>query len=464
MKTILVIDDEEGIRQILSDILSDEGYRVLVAQDGLSGMGVLKEDLVDCVVLDVWLPERGGLDVLNDIRSHDAEIPVVIISGHGSIDMAVKAVKRGAFDFIEKPLSLDRITRVVRLALEMKDLRRENEMLRNYSPASARSRLVGVSSALKEVREVIRQIGESDARVLIIGENGTGKELAAREIHGASTRRDQPFVAVNCAALPETLIETELFGHEKGAFTGAHAARRGKFEHAHGGTLFLDEVADMSAGAQAKVLRVIQEMRLQRVGGEETIAVDVRIIAATNKDISREIQSGTFREDLFFRLNVVPLRMPSLRERREDIPILLNRFLEDCARERGQERCLVCEPQAMEELCAHSWPGNVRELKNFAERVSIMAAGTSLTREEARRFLGGAAPGQVPEDGSEKGSALADYLDMGLSEARDCFERDFLQAKLRAHNNNISRTAQALGIYPGSLHGKIKKLGIEVER
>ncbi|POR02263.1 Fis family transcriptional regulator [Alkalispirochaeta sphaeroplastigenens] len=463
MKTVLVIDDEEGIRQILADILSDEGYRVITAGDGIAGLGMLNEESVDCVVLDVWLPGRGGLDLLDDILSDDAHMPVVIISGHGSIDMAVKAVKRGAFDFIEKPLSLDRITRVVRLALEMKDLRRENEVLRRCAAPAGRSRLGGTSPSLSKVREIIDQIGESDARVLITGENGTGKELAAREIHNASTRRDQPFVAVNCAALPETLIETELFGHEKGAFTGAHAVRRGKFEHAQGGTLFLDEVADMSVGAQAKVLRVIQDMRVQRVGGEETIAVDVRIIAATNRDLAREIRRGTFREDLFFRLNVVPLHMPPLRERREDIPLLLDLFLQEAARARGAEKPLVCDPLALEELCAHPWPGNVRELKNFAERVSIMSAGNVLTREEALRFLGGPSR-STPRDEGGKGPCLADYLDLGLHEARDRFERDFLKATLRAHDNNISRTARALGMYPSSLHGKIRKLGIEVER
>lgn len=451
MKTILVIDDERGIREILSDILEDEGYNVITAEDGLVGLGLLDRELVDCILLDVWLPGRGGVDVLNDVRETYPRIPVIMISGHGTIDMAVKAVKGGAFDFIEKPLSLDRVNTVVRHALEMESLREENESLRAKVASPERQQLIGVSPPIQAIRKVIRQIGESDARVLITGDNGTGKELVARDIHAASTRRGMPFVAVNCAALPETLIESELFGHEKGAFTGAHAGRKGKFENADGGTLFLDEIADMSAGAQAKVLRSIQEMQIQRIGSEETITIDVRIIAATNKDIADEVRAGRFREDLFFRLNVVPLHMPSLQDRAEDIPLLLDAFIREHKRE------IRIEPDAMQKIIEYSWPGNVRELKNFAERVSIMTVQDTVMGEDVDRYLGGSAA-------AAPAHPLRDYLNLGLNEARDRFERQYLTEKLRENENNISRTAQSLGMYPSSLHSKIKKLGIEVGR
>ncbi len=451
MKTVLVIDDERGIRDILKDILDDEGYSVLTEEDGLIGLGLLDRELVDCILLDVWLPGKGGMDVLEEVRTGYPRIPVIMISGHGSIDLAVKAVKGGAYDFIEKPLSLDRVVTVVRHALEMESLRQENESLRQRVSRGAHQHLVGVSAAIQSVRKIVKQIGESDARVMVTGENGTGKELVAREIHRVSGRYDKPFVAVNCAALPESLIESELFGHEKGAFTGAHAGRKGKFEHAHGGTLFLDEIADMSAGAQAKVLRVIQEMQLQRVGAEETITVDVRIVAATNRDLGREVREGRFREDLFFRLNVVPIHMPALRDRTEDVPLLLDAFM------REQPRQIRFEPEAMQKIMDYSWPGNVRELKNFAERVSIMTVQDTVTREDVDRLLGSLKQ-------STRKHPLGEYLQLGLNEARDRFERQYLTEKLREHDYNISQTAQSLGIYPSSLHAKIRKLGIEVGR
>lgn len=443
--TILVVDDEQGIRDVLSDILGDEGYEVLTAEDGLVGLGVLERNVVDCILLDVWLPGRGGLDVLEEVRATYPRIPIVMISGHGTIDVAVKAVKNGAFDFLEKPLTLDRVTTVVRNALELESLRRENESLRVH--VAERPRLVGQSPAIVRIRDVIAQTADTDARVLITGENGTGKELVAREIHDSSGRRDGPFVAVNCAAIPETLIESELFGHERGAFTGAAGSRKGKFELAHGGTLLLDEIADMSLGAQAKVLRAIQEMRFERVGSEESVSVDVRVIAATNRDLDEAIRAGEFREDLFFRINVVPISVPPLRERLEDVPLLLKAIAPD----------LQIEPDAMEELQAWEWPGNVRELKNFVERVSIMATGTGVTRDDVRRFLGA-------RPAAAKSSPLGEYLSLGLSEARDRFERQFLSEKLRENGFNISRTAQELGVYPSNLHAKIRKFGIEVER
>ncbi len=443
--TVLVVDDEEGIRDVLTDILTDEGHTVLTAGDGLVGLGMLEREVVDCVLLDVWLPGKGGLEVLEEIRDTYPRVPVIMISGHGTIDVAVKAVKHGAYDFLEKPLSLDRVVTVVKNALMLEELRRENDSLRTQVPAYPK--LVGQSEAISRIREIIAQTADSDARVLITGENGTGKELVAREIHERSTRRDGPFVAVNCAAIPDTLIESELFGHEKGAFTGAAGSRKGKFELAHTGTLFLDEVADMSLNAQSKVLRAVQEMRFERVGSETAISVDVRIIAATNRDVTEAITEGTFREDLFFRLNVVPIHMPPLRRRTDDVPLLLRAFDPDLSFDRD----------ALEALREHPWPGNVRELKNFAERVSIMTESSSVTKDEVVRFLG-------RKPSSAASSPLGEYLSLGLSEARDRFERQFLSAKLREHEFNISRTAQELGIYPSNLHAKIRKFGIEVKR
>ena len=443
--TILVVDDEQGIRDVLRDILEDEGYGVLTAEDGLVGLGVLERELVDCVLLDVWLPGKGGLELLEEIIREFPRVPVVMISGHGSIDVAVKAVKQGAFDFLEKPLSLDRVTTVVRNALKLETLRRENDDLRQRAPGPTRLR--GESPVIQRIREIISQTADSDARVLITGENGTGKELAARSIHEQSGRRDRPFVAVNCAALPDTLIESELFGHEQGSFTGASGSRKGKFEMAHGGTLFLDEIADMSAGAQAKVLRVIQEMRFERVGGEQLLSVDVRILAATNRDLHQAIADGDFRQDPFFRLNVVPLHMPPLRERTDDLPILIASL----------QPGLQVDDEALRLLEAHDWPGNIRELKNFVERVSIMSDTGRVAAEDVGRFLGARPPRARP-------SELQDYLSLGLSEARDRFERQFLEEKLRENGFNVSRTAQELGVYPSNLHARIRKFNIEVER
>jgi two-component system, NtrC family, nitrogen regulation response regulator NtrX len=449
MKTVLVVDDEAGIRETIGDILEDEGYHVLTAADGIVASALLDREIVDCMLLDVWLPGKGGLEILEEVRSGYPAVPVVIISGHGSIDMAVKAVKQGAFDFLEKPLSLERVTTVVRNAIELQQLRAENNSLRSRTVPV--QRITGTSPAIRSVRKLIEQTAPSDARVLITGENGTGKELVAREIHDRSDRHSFPFVAVNCAAIPDTLIESELFGHEKGAFTGASGGKKGKFEQADGGTLFLDEVADMSLGAQAKVLRAIQEMRFERVGGEASISADVRIIAATNKDIQEEIRRERFREDLFFRLNVVPVHMPALRERIEDIPMLLAQFL------KGTGSDIAVDDAAVDVLRQYSWPGNVRELKNFAERVSIMAGTERLTEQEVSRYLGNRGT-------AARMSPLGDLLNLSLSEAKDSFERRYLTEKLREHDYNVSRTAQDLGIYPSSLHARIKKLGIEMKK
>ncbi|TVQ36662.1 MAG: sigma-54-dependent Fis family transcriptional regulator [Spirochaetaceae bacterium] len=454
MSRVLVIDDEQGIREVLSGILQDEGYRIFSAEDGIGGLNLLKTEPIDVVLLDVWLPNMGGIDVLKEIKSAYPETEVIIISGHGNIDLAVKAVKLGAFDFMEKPLSLERVVTVVRNALEMEQLKKENRRLRRTILDD--DEILGDSEGMRRVREIIQQSAATDSRILITGENGTGKELVAREIHRRSRRAGEPFVEVNCAAIPDTLIESELFGHEKGAFTGAVGRRKGKFEAADRGTLFLDEVADMSLSAQAKVLRAIQEMKFERVGGEESISVDVRLIAATNKDIQHEIGAGRFREDLFFRLNVIPIQVPPLRERTEDLPALIGFFMQKF-RPSADTPLKTVDSRAMQLLKEYDWPGNVRELKNFIERVTIMSDEELLTAELIRFFLGEPTPRRRADD-------LDEYGEMGLSEARESFEKRYIMQKLQEHGNNISRTAQALGVYPSNLHGKIRKFGIRIER
>ncbi|MFP4510244.1 MAG: sigma-54-dependent transcriptional regulator [Spirochaetaceae bacterium] len=451
MSRVLIVDDEQGIREVLSDILEDEGYQTFTAEDGMSAMQVLKTEPVDVVLLDVWLPNRGGIDVLSDIKEIYPETEVIIITGHATIDLAVKAVKLGAFDFLEKPLGMDRVTTIVRNADRLEQLRRENRSLKaSLHPYDS---IIGSSDAMKNVLAIVDQSAATDARILITGDNGTGKELVAREIHARSRRRDAPFVAVNCAAIPDTLLESELFGHEKGAFTGASHARRGKFETAHTGTIFLDEVADMSLTAQAKVLRVIQELRFERVGSEDSLHVDVRIVAATNKDLRAEVAAKRFREDLFFRLNVIPIQMPALKERLDDIPELSSYFLSRFAEKHSTERHFT--PDAIEVLKAHPWPGNIRELKNLVERVTIMCDDVEITGDIVRGLIG--AP--VNDSGRH---ALTDFDGMTLNEARDEFERRLIRWKLSEHDNNISRTAEHLGLYPSNLHGKIRKLGIQV--
>jgi two-component system, NtrC family, nitrogen regulation response regulator NtrX len=453
MPTILVIDDEAGIRDVLREIIADEGYRVFTAEDGIEGLQIVESERIDLVVLDVWLPNMGGIDVLKQIKTEHPDVEVVIISGHANIDLAVKAVKLGAFDFLEKPLSLDRVTTIIKNALQIEQLRRENRQLKNR--LVNRDEMIGESPPMKQVRELIRQSAPSDSRIMIYGENGTGKELVAREIHRRSDRSSGPFVEVNCAAIPDTLIESELFGHEKGAFTSAVSRRKGKFEVADGGTLFLDEIADMSLAAQAKVLRVVQEMRFERVGGETSIDVDLRLIAATNKDIRDEVAAGRFREDLFFRLNVVWIQVPPLRERGEDIPLIASYFLEKYRPEGSSERRF--DDAAMEVLRSYEWPGNVRELKNFVERVSIMSDEEVLTRDVVEFFLGERSDGQTDP-------VLAEFRDMGLNEARDSFEKRLIEHSLRENEFNISRAATELGIYPSNLHAKLKKYGIQVGR
>jgi len=454
MNNVLVIDDEPGIRSVLSDILEDEKYRVFLAADGFEALSILREERVDIAVLDIWLPNMGGIDVLKKIKEDYPETEVVVISGHANIDLAVKAVKLGAFDFLEKPLSLEKITTVIRNACEIISLKRENKDLKQT--LYYEDEIMGTCPQMLAVKALIEQSAVSDAKVLILGENGTGKELVARDIHRKSARRSGPFVEVNCAAIPDSLIESELFGHEKGSFTGAVARRKGKFEAAHRGTLFLDEIADMSLSAQAKVLRAIQEMRFERVGGEQSISVDVRVIAATNKNLSQEIADGNFREDLFFRLNVVPINVPPLRARGEDIRLLTDYFMEKF-RNKDMDIEKKISDQGMKILMSYEWPGNIRELKNFIERINIMTNEELITEEIVRFYLGEKRVNARP-------SGFSDYEGLKLNDARDKFEKMFILEKLKENNFHISQTAGQLGIYPSNLHGKIKKLGIEIKK
>jgi len=457
MATIIVIDDEPGIRATVRDILEDEGHTVIVAEDAVVGLEAMDGQRPDLAVLDVWLPRMGGLDALAEMKKRRPEMEVLVVSGHGTIDMAVRALKLGAFDFIEKPLSMDRLLTAVRNALEIGVLRRENRDLKRAASSSIDYEpLIGSSPGLAEVKALIEQAAPSDARILITGDNGTGKELIARAVHAKGKRSGRPFIEVNCAAIPDTLLESELFGHEKGAFTDAAARRAGRFEAADGGTLFLDEVADLSLAAQAKVLRVLQEMRFERLGGEKTISVDVRVIAATNKDIKAEIAAGRFREDLYFRLAVVPIHMPSLRERREDVPELCRHFLSKAASAGAPERQI--SPEGLALLCSRSWPGNVRELANFIERLAVMSDERLVSAATVLRVLNEGSPEKAEPLVAQRYGAL------GLAEARELFERDYLVQKLRECDYNVARAADASGIHPSGLHAKIKKLGIEQER
>ena len=454
MSTILIIDDEPGIRTVLRDILQDEGYSVIDAEDGIQGLAELAANPVDLVFLDVWLPNMGGMDVLKRVREQYPDVEVIMISGHANISLAVQATKMGAFDFLEKPLSLDRTMTVVRNALAMEDLRKENRSLKKSIFID--DRMIGSSSGMAAVQGLMEQAAASDSRILILGENGTGKELVAREIHVRSSRSAGPFVELNCAAIPESLIESELFGHEKGAFTSALTRRRGKLEMANHGTLFLDEIADMSLVTQAKVLRVLQEMRFERVGAEESISVDVRVISATNKDIQEQIRKGKFREDLYFRINVVPILLPPLRDRMDDMSELVAYFMEKFKRPSAKEPKTV-SAEGMRILRSYHWPGNIRELKNFVERINIMSEEDVISADSVKSFLGGTPRGQAND-------ALTAYAEMTLAQARESFERDLITSRLHESGGNISRAAESLGVYASNLHSKMKKLKMTAEK
>ncbi|MEK6527585.1 MAG: sigma-54 dependent transcriptional regulator [Nitrospirota bacterium] len=443
--TILLVDDEEGILETLSGILEDEGYEVSAVSSGEKALDLVKELSPDVVILDVWMPGGiDGLETLRAIKEITQKPAVIMISGHSNIDIAVQATKLGAYDFLEKPLTLEKILILVKRALEKQSLEKENTALK--TSIAQTWEIVGESPQIITLKDTISKAAASQGRILIFGESGTGKELVARALHEASSRKNKGFVEVNCAAIPNELIESELFGHEKGSFTGAFERKKGKFELADEGTLFLDEIGDMSLATQAKVLRVIETQEFQRVGGSKNIKVDVRIIAATNKNLEEEIKKVNFRDDLYFRLNVIPINLPPLRERKDDIPLLVERFLEIFAQQYGQKTKKISKT-TLNALMDYDWPGNVRELKNTIERLMIMNSAEIIEINH------------IPSLRETK----ADYESFKtLREAREQFEKDFILAKLQKNNWNVSKTADNLEIERSNLHKKIKALGIEI--
>ena len=451
--TILIVDDEPGVRSALSGVLRDEGYQVDAVSSGEECLDRMTRGVVDLIVLDVWLPGMDGLATLARLRERQVDAQVVLISGHGNIESAVRAIKLGAFDFVEKPLSLEKTVLVVRNALRQRRLEAENRSLR--ARVDRTQTKVGESRGMRQLREHVAMAAPTNGRVLIYGENGTGKELVARTIHALSRRRSAAFVEVNCAAIPEELIESELFGHVRGSFTGAVSDRRGKFEVADGGTIFLDEIGDMSLKTQAKVLRVLQEQTMEAVGGTSRITVDARVVAATNKDLQTEIKAGNFREDLYFRLNVVPIFVPPLRERREDIPLLADHFVAEFSREYGK-RVKAFDPAAATIVQHYGWPGNVRELRNVIERLMIMVPGDSITSSDLS-FLSQNGQARLP---------IPDVLveRLTLHDARDRFERDLILRTLHEQQGNMSRTAEVLGVERSNLYRKMRAFGIPPSR
>lgn len=448
---ILVVDDEPGVRNALSGVLRDEGYGVEVVDSGEGCLERTTRTPYDVILLDIWLPGIDGLVTLQRLRDRQVDAAVIMISGHGNIESAVKAIRAGAYDFIEKPLSLEKTVLAVANALRQRRLEQENRALR--ARVDQDLTMVGESYAMHQLREQVAMAAPTNGRVLIFGENGTGKELVARTVHALSRRRSGPFVEVNCAAIPEDLIESELFGHVRGAFTGAVADRRGKFEAADGGTIFLDEIADMTLKTQAKVLRALQEQVVEPVGGTARVKVDTRVLAATNKDLPAEIRAGRFREDLYFRLNVIPIFVPPLRDRREDIGILAEHFTRLFAREYGR-RLKSFEEDALAALSRYPWPGNVRELRNVIERLMIMVPGDTIAARDLAFLEGVSAAGEPPDS-----SPLAP-----LHEARDQFERDYILRALSRQQGNISRTADVLGVERSNLYRKMRSLGIAPAR
>lgn len=458
-KTILIVDDEESICQSLGGILRDEGYDVLTAGSGEDALKIIDEEMPNLVLLDIWLPGMDGIEVLKIIRSDYSHVRVIMMSGHGTIETAVKATKLGAYDFIEKPLSMDKIILLVNHALDIITLEEENVLLKQK--VSQQHELTGCSISIMELKEAIGIIAPTNAWVLIMGENGTGKELVARSLHKLSRRNGKPFIEVNCAAIPEDLIESELFGHEKGAFTGATQKKRGKFDLAHEGTIFLDEVADMSLKAQAKILRILQEKKFERVGGTKMIHVDVRVIAATNKDLEKEMEEGRFRQDLYYRLNVIPLQVSPLRERIEDIPPLVERFLNDFSMKEGEDPKKISD-EALALLMDHDWPGNVRELKNIVERLVIMTPSIVITAGDIPLFAKESSHEIESKPTLSKTSTSLDSD--SLRAARIDFEKQYILRKLREYDGNISKTAEGIGLERSNLHKKIKSYGLDVEK
>ncbi len=445
--SLLIVDDEPSILQSLGGLLSDEGFEVTTAANGYEALKTIEVDPPDLVLLDIWMPGIDGIETLKEIKKENPNIQVIIITGHGTIETAVKATKLGAFDLIEKPLSIDKVIVAINNALNFRRLEEENKFLRKKT--LEKNSINGNSSKTIELKNNIAKAAATDTWILIIGENGTGKELVARMIHHLSPRADQPLIDVSCAAIPENLIESELFGHEKGAFSGATSKKIGKFELASNGSIFLDEIGDMSLQTQAKILRVLQEQKIQRVGGSRTISVDVRVIAASNKNLEEEIEKGRFREDLFYRLNVLPINVPALRQRADDIPLLVETFLEDFAIQNRDRRKKITS-DALEILGKYTWPGNVRELKNLVERLAILVDDDAIDSHD------------IPDAYNLESNWVNDLTEYQflnsetLKEARLVFEQTFITRKLMQHRDNVTKTAEAIGVGRSFLHKKIK--------
>jgi two-component system nitrogen regulation response regulator NtrX len=448
--TILVVDDETTISQSLSGILSDEGYETLTASNGYEALKLIESEAPDLVLLDIWMPGMDGIETLKEIKRTNPFLQVIIISGHGTIETAVKATKLGAYDFIEKPLSIEKVIVTINNALNFRRLEEENLFLRKKT--LDKHSITGNSLSIQAMKKQIATVAPTDVWILITGENGTGKELVARTIHQMSNRADKPLIDVNCTAIPDEMIDSELFGHEKGAFAGATARKRGKFELADKGAIFLDDIGDMSLKTQTKILRILQEQKFERVGGARTLRVDVRVLAASNKNLEQEIHKGTFREDLYYRLNVIPIEVPPLRKRTEDIPLLTETFLKGFARESdwGQK---TMTPQAMEKLKAYPWPGNVRELKNLVERLAIMTQSDVIAEDDIP-LLYRSQKARTPNGDLFEGDSL--------KEAKREFEKAYIQQKLAENNNSVSQTAESIGIERSHLHKKMKSFGLSL--
>jgi two-component system nitrogen regulation response regulator NtrX len=451
--SILIVDDEPSIVQSLEGLLADEGFDTLRASNGYEALKLIESESPDMVLLDIWMPGIDGIATLKEIKSGNPFLPVILITGHGNIETAVKAIKLGAYDLIEKPLSIDKVIVAINNALNFRRLEEENRYLRKKT--LEKNSIDGRSRPIQELREKIAAVAPTDTWVLVTGENGTGKELVARTIHQLSPRADKPFVDINCAAIPEELIESELFGHEKGAFAGATFKKRGKFELASEGTIFLDEIGDMSLKTQAKILRVLQEQQFQRVGGSRTLKVNVRVIAASNKNLEKEIATGNFREDLYYRLNVVPIEVPRLQDRSEDIPLLVETFLGDSARQNRNQRKQI-DPAALAELQTYAWPGNVRELKNLVERLVILVPRPTIEAADLP-------PTYRPIEGSNpRRSSTDDIWQINdFKGARRAFEQAYILRKLQESDSNVTRTAQQIRVGRSYLHKKLKQLDLQ---
>lgn len=450
--TILVTDDEKSIRNSLRDILEFENYHVLEAENGSEVFDLLGDRQIDLMLLDIKMKGMDGMEILSKLKKQNRHFPVIMISGHGNIEIAVEATKKGAFDFIEKPPDLNRLLVSVRNALDQHRLTEENKTIKSRLPKVPR--IIGKSDTIDDIKKTIDKVSQTNSRVMVTGENGTGKELVARWIHEKSNRSRGPFVEVNCAAIPADLLESELFGHEKGSFTGASSKRIGKFEQATGGTLFLDEVGDMSPAAQAKVLRALQENAIIRVGGTKRISVDVRVIAATNKDLLEEIETGGFREDLYHRLNVIPIHVPPLRKRREDIPLLAKDWLNQLAEKDIMFSGISFSDNALEELQKQNWSGNVRELQNAVERLGLLAENSEISKEDVENLT------LTDSKGNDEIGGLLDKAD-NFQHFKESAERLFLLRKLDEYDWNISQTAEAIDIQRSHMYNKMKKYNIE---